>query len=153
MEPYEIDPAVAADWPSIRDLLGRSELATDGLEAHLGTTLVAREPRGIVGCAALELYGNAALLRSLAVEPGTRETGVGTALAVAALELARRRRVRRVYLLTKTAVDFFPRFGFVRVARADVPAAVRRSVEFTHLCPASAAVMLLELRAEGDGPG
>lgn len=151
MEAYEIDPAVAADWPSIRDLLARSGLPVGGLEPHLGTTLVAREPRGIIGCVALEAYVDAALLRSLAVEPGMGGTGVGTALTVAALELARRRHVRRVYLLTETAVDFFSRFGFAQISRADVPALVRGSVEFTHLCPDSAAVMLLELRGEGEG--
>jgi amino-acid N-acetyltransferase len=153
LEAYEITPAAGEDWPSLRALLARSGLADDGLGPHLGSTLMARDARGIIGCAALELYDDAALLRSLAVDASERGTGVGTALTVAALELARRHHVRRVYLLTETAADFFPRFGFTPVARAHVPATVRQSVEFTHLCPDSAAVMLLELRSEEEGLG
>jgi amino-acid N-acetyltransferase len=43
--------------------------------------------------------------------------------------------------LTTTAEHFFPKFGFERIARADVPSSVQRSVEFTSVCPASATVM------------
>jgi amino-acid N-acetyltransferase len=151
MEAYEITAAAEADWPSMVDLLTRSKLPVEGLAPHRDTALVAREPGRIIGCAALELYGNDALLRSVAVEPSFKGSGVGTGLTVAALELARRHHVRRVYLLTETAAEFFPRFGFAPVQRGAVPAAVRQSVEFTRLCPESAAVMLLELRAEGAG--
>ncbi len=151
MEAYEITAAAEVDWPSIANLLARSKLPVQGLSPHLGSALVARERERIIGCAALELYGDDALLRSVAVEPSSKGSGVGTALTVGALELARRRHVRRVYLLTETAGGFFPRFGFVPVQRADVPEAVSQSVEFTQLCPQSATVMLLELRAEGAG--
>jgi amino-acid N-acetyltransferase len=153
METYEITTAAEADWPSIAHLLAVSKLPVEGLAPHLGSALVARERDRIVGCAALELYGNDALLRSVAVDPSRKGSGLGTALTVGALELARRRQVRRVYLLTETAAAFFPRFGFATVERAAVPDAVRQSVEFTQLCPQSATVMLLELRADGTGGG
>lgn len=100
MEAYEIRAAVAADWPGIESLLARSGLPVDGLAPHRETALVARELGRIIACAALEVYDDVALLRSVAVEPSLRGSGVGTAVTVAALELARRRRVRRVYLLT-----------------------------------------------------
>ncbi len=44
-------------------------------------------------------------------------------------------------LLTTTAEDWFPRFGFVRIARDAVPAALHASAELRGACPASAAVM------------
>jgi len=44
-------------------------------------------------------------------------------------------------LLTTTAADFFPKFGFEPIARADVPASVQSSIEFTSACPATATVM------------
>ena len=37
--------------------------------------------------------------------------------------------------------EFFPKFGFEQIARADVPASVQASVEFQSACPASAVVM------------
>jgi amino-acid N-acetyltransferase len=151
MEAYDIGTAVAADGPEIERLLARSGLPVEGLAGHWETVLVAREPGRIIGCAALEVYHDAALLRSVAVEPSRQGSGVGTAVTVAALALAHRRRVRRVYLLTETAAEFFSRFGFAPVTRGDVPDPVKRSEELTHLCPESATVMLLELRAEGAG--
>lgn len=148
-EPYEIVPADPAHWSAIADLVTGSGLPLDGLEPHLGSTIVAREPAGIVGCAALELYGPDALLRSVAVAPARRGSGVGLALTAASIELARRHGVRTVWLLTETAADFFPRFGFEQATREAVPVAVRQSVEFTTACPASAAVMRLSLRSAG----
>jgi N-acetylglutamate synthase-like GNAT family acetyltransferase len=99
----------------------------------------------IVGCAALERYGEHALLRSVAVDAHLRGQGWGQRLTHAALDLARTAGVHKVYLLTETASAFFPRWGFRPIARAAVPAAVQQSVEFTHACPASALVMAVTL--------
>ena len=63
----------------------------------------------------------------------------------AALALARRQGITHVYLLTETAANFFPRFGFRPVDRSQVPPAVQNSIEFTSLCPASALAMELRL--------
>jgi len=143
-----IASALTDDLPEVLTLLARSELPGDGLAEHAATLLVARTGGRIVGSAALELYGGAALLRSVAVEADQRGTGLGQRLTNAALDLARQRGVRRVYLLTETAADFFPRFGFRTIARDAVDPAVRGSVEFTTLCPASATAMVLELAAD-----
>ena len=94
---------------------------------------------------ALELYGGAALLRSLAVAPERRGEGLGLRLARSAVALARARGAREVFLLTETAAGFFPRLGFEPVDRAAAPPAVRESVEFRSACPAGAALMRLAL--------
>ena len=140
-----IAPAQRQDLPDILALLRASGLPEAGLGDHLATTLVARDGRGIVGCAAVELYGPAALLRSVAVVAALRGQGLGQRLTTAALDLAQRRGVRRVYLLTETAADFFPRFGFRPITRPEVEPVVRRSAEFTSACPASALVMAMDL--------
>ena len=100
-----------------------------------------------MGCAALELYGQAALLRSVAVAWDLRSTGLGRRLTEAALELSRHLGVEEAYLLTETADHFFPRFGFRPIPRSEVPRSVRSSIEFTSACPASARAMMLDLRA------
>lgn len=100
----------------------------------------------MVGCAALELYGDAALLRSLAVTPSQRGHGLGQRLTQVALDLARQCGVSAVYLLTETAADFFPRFGFQPIPRDAVPPSVQLSIEFTEACPVSAQVMALRLK-------
>jgi amino-acid N-acetyltransferase len=143
-----IDSARDAELPAVLALLERAGLPPDGLSDHIATTLVARAASSIVGSAALELYGNAALLRSVAVDEAWRGRRMGQQLTRAALDLARRHGVTTVYLLTETATDFFPRFGFQPIARADVAPAVQQSVEFTSACPASAAVLALDLHTE-----
>lgn len=139
-----IEPARQEDLSAILSLLARNGLPQDGLSDHLAAALVARDGEAVLGCAALELYGSAALLRSVCVEEALRGQGWGQRLTQAALELARQRGVARVFLLTETARDFFPRFGFRAVPRDEVDPAVQSSVEFTTACPQSAQAMLLE---------
>ena len=141
----DISPATPADLPAILALLAASKLPRAGIEAHVASTLVARQEPGVVGTAALELYGGAALLRSVAVATERRGQGLGAALTAAALDLARRRGVRTVYLLTETAGQFFPRFGFTAITRAQVEPAVLESPEFSTACPKSALVMVKQL--------
>jgi amino-acid N-acetyltransferase len=140
-----IAAATNADLPAVLDLLQRTKLPRAEIERHVPTILVAREGERIVGCAAIEPYGAAALLRSVAVEPSSRGLGLGQQLTRAALDLARARGVKSVYLLTETAAEFFPRFGFRTVARKEVDPGVQRSVEFTGACPDSAIAMRVDL--------
>jgi N-acetylglutamate synthase-like GNAT family acetyltransferase len=136
-----ITRATEADGPSIVQLLRNSGLPTDGLIDHLKTALVARDGADVVGCAAIELYADGALLRSVAVAPAARGRGVGGQLTEAAIALARSFGVPNVYLLTTTAESYFPKFGFVETTRDRVPTGVQQSVEFRSACPASAIVM------------
>ena len=140
-----IRAATTGDLAAVKRLLETNKLPLAGLEEHVATTLVAQRSARIVGCAAIEIHGTAGLLRSVAVDEARRGTGMGHQLTQAALDLARARGVTRVFLLTTTAATFFPRFGFREVARADVDAAVRDSVEFTTACPASAVAMRADL--------
>lgn len=138
-------PAAPSDAPAVLALLEAAGLPAEGVEAHLSGFLVAEADGALAGVAGLERYGDAALLRSVAVAPSSRGTGLGGLLTSRALESAAGGGARAVYLLTTTAEEYFPRHGFRRIARDAVPAAVRKSVEFTTACPSTAAVMVLEL--------
>ena len=141
-----IEPASDADGPSILQLLLEAGLPIDGLLEHLHTAFVARDGAAIVGCAALEVYADGVLLRSVAVSPTARGHGLGDRLTDAAIRLAQSLRAPAVYLLTTTAESYFPRFGFVPMTREQVPTGVQQSVEFRSACPASAVVMGRTLR-------
>jgi amino-acid N-acetyltransferase len=147
LQDVRIDRADAEDFGAVLALLERCRLPPDGLQAHLPWLLVARQGDSIVGSAALEVYSTGALLRSVAVDPEAQGHGLGQSLTEAALGLARGVGVPAVYLLTTTAERFFPRFGFTRIVREEVPDEVRTSVEFTSACPASAVVMRRSLPA------
>ncbi len=136
-----ITRASQADRPSILQLLRDSGLPIDGLVDHLNTALVARDGAAIIGFAAVEIYADGALLRSVAVVPPARGHGVGERLTEEAVALARSLRTPAVYLLTTTAESYFPRFGFVQTTRDLVPTGVQQSIEFRSACPATAVVM------------
>ena len=136
-----IEKARPDDLADLLRLLEQNLLPIDGLGDHLATALVARKNGQLVGSAALEIYPDGALLRSVAVAPALHGLGLGRELTEAAIRLALERRAPAIYLLTTTAEQFFPRFGFERISRREVPAAVRASVEFTSACPSTATVM------------
>jgi amino-acid N-acetyltransferase len=136
-----IEFAKDRDLPEVRSLLQRLSLPLDGIDEHVKTMLVAREDGHIIGTAALELYEDGALLRSVAVDPRQQGKRLGHELTEAALRLAAAHSADTVFLLTTTAERFFPKFGFEPIARDDVPASVQASVEFRFACPASAIVM------------
>ena len=139
--PTQIESAHPADAADILALVAQSGLPTDGLNDHLASAVVAREDGRMVGTAALELYSDGALLRSVAVSAKHQGRGLGHHLTEAAIALARDRGAAAMYLLTTTAERFFPKFGFESITRADVPPGVRTSIEFTSACPSSAMVM------------
>ena len=137
----DIVPGGASDLPQIMALLESNGLPIAGLGEHLGAILVARDRDTVVGCAAVEIYGSSGLLRSVAVAKDRRGTGLGQWLTRAALDLAGTRGVRTIYLLTTTAAEFFPRFGFARVSRDAIDLALQQSHELRGACPATAIAM------------
>ncbi len=144
----EIRPATSRDYPAVADLLSGSGLPTAGLDETLPQALVAVGADGrVAGCVALELYGDIALLRSLAVAAALRGSGLGERLAREALRLASSVGAHDVYLLTETAAGFFPRFGFIQEDRTLAPVPLKASVEFRSACPSSAVLMHLAVPA------
>jgi amino-acid N-acetyltransferase len=103
-----------------------------------GGTLVA-----VVG---LELYGEVGLLRSLAVLPSYRNTGLGNKLVRHVESFAKQYGIEQLYLLTTTAEDYFLRFGYVPAIRDSAPMAIKATSQFSGLCPASSAFLIKQLR-------
>lgn len=145
--PIVIDAARASDLPAVHRLLEAQQLPLDGVDGHLDTMIVARTDKGVVGAAAIELYADGALLRSVVVADAHQGQGLGHRLTESALQVASRHGADTVFLLTTTADGFFPRFGFGPIPRGEVPASVQASVEFQSACPTSATVMKKTLAA------
>jgi amino-acid N-acetyltransferase len=136
--------ATSADLGVARRLIGEAALPVAGLDS--AAVLLVAEARGeLIGTVALEQHGSgpatAFLLRSAAVHPAWRGRGVGVALTAAALERVDRAGAP-VGLLTETALDYFPRFGFAAIPRDELPGALSASAELQGACPSSARAML-----------
>lgn len=135
----QVRTAVPADRPAVASLVVARGLPNDGLEG-VWRTWVATSADKIVGTASLERHGDTLLLRSVAVASDFAGAGVGARVVGAALHAADA--IGPVALLTETAADWFPRFGFVVTSRSQIPAVLAASPELQHACPASAIAML-----------
>ena len=145
-QPVVVRTARPTDLAAARKLLERASLPVGGLDEQFGAGYaVAESGNEVVGLAGVERHGPFGLLRSAAIDPAWRGQGIGEALTRNRLAWAAAAGVQSVYLLTETAADWFPRFGFTRVDRGAVPPEIAASSEFAHLCPASAVVMKLDL--------
>jgi amino-acid N-acetyltransferase len=149
MTPFTIRPATAQDLGAVEAALRDSELPLDGLHDQFGDAYAVAECDGqVIGVEGIEVHGEDGLLRSAAVVAGWRGKGVGEALTRDRIAWARSRGLRSLYLLTTTAGDYFPRFGFARAERDAAPLAVRRSREFAEACPSTALFMSLQLHGD-----
>jgi amino-acid N-acetyltransferase len=136
------EPARPHDLRGALELLGRTELTDQDVAERWGHYFVVREDDGrVVGVAGLEIHGEDGLLRSVAVDAEYRGQGLSASLVEAAVERAKRVRLRDLYLLTTTARDYFARRGFAECSRDEAPAPIRESWEFRTGCPSTAAFM------------
>jgi len=145
MNGISLRQALAADWDAIAALLQACKLPRAGARDHLEAIVVAEHEGALVGVAGLEIYGDIALTRSVAVAVHQRGQGLGGRLIEALVRQAKERGIRHLYLLTTTAREYFPRFGFKELSKAAAPTQLQASVEFNGACPASAIFMQLEL--------
>ncbi|HUQ98398.1 MAG TPA: arsenic resistance N-acetyltransferase ArsN2 [Gemmatimonadaceae bacterium] len=143
-----IRAAQAADIEPVQTLLSSNDLPLDGVSDNFHEFIVADDAGQIAGAIGLERFGSAALLRSAVVTPDQRGSGIGAKLVHDLLHRARETGVSEIYLLTTTAENYFPRFGFKRTTRDAVPQAVKQSPEFRGACPDSAIVMARQLDTE-----
>jgi amino-acid N-acetyltransferase len=144
--PVTLRAATPADLGAVRDLLHRHQLPTADLAESHPQFVVACEAERLIGAGALERFGSAALLRSVAVAPARRGSGVGRRIVEELERRARTSGIGELILLTTTAREFFERLGYRTADRAQIPPAVLTSAEFRSLCPASAACMTKNLR-------
>jgi amino-acid N-acetyltransferase len=126
---------------SVVAMLEAEKLPVGDLPAGLDNFVVALENNEVIGAAGLETYGNHGLLRSLAVKPAFRSRGVAGKLLKEIENNALNKGLTAVYLLTETAPDYFGKKNYKQVSRAEVPAEVQQSSEFSYACPQSAIVM------------
>lgn len=142
----DIRPAVPQECDKVALLLKISGLAIHDIDSCLDGFLVAYDGDRLVGTVGIETYGDIGLLRSLAVDTGYRNQRIGARLFREALDLARSRQIKDLYLLTTTAASYFSRRGFRTIPRQDVPTVIQQTEQFSSICPDSASVMELHLQ-------
>jgi amino-acid N-acetyltransferase len=133
----------------IKKLLAECDLPHEDIRSsQLQHFWVACENTRLAGVVGLEILGNHALLRSLAVTPHARSKGLGKQLTVKAEQHARSFQVGTLYLLTLTAAEFFIKLGYQIMKREDAPATLQNTTEFQGICPVSAKCMTKSLKPD-----
>ncbi len=140
-------PARIRDIPPIKKILSDLDLLTIGVSTESADRfLVLRNETGFVGCVGLEVFGEDAILRSLAVKKSARGVGYGWLLADTIIAEAKHRGVKQLYLVTQTAKDYFAeKHGFRIIEAATASPAVRESDIFQAEMCADATAMRLDL--------
>ncbi|PID44399.1 MAG: GNAT family N-acetyltransferase [Proteobacteria bacterium] len=98
--------------------------------------------KGVVGS---ELYGECALLRSLAVLASARLEGIGASLLSTQEKFLSEAGVTSVYLLTDTAQQYFRKFGYCEISRNEAPVSIQNTKQFSGLCGKNAVFMIKKL--------
>ena len=101
----------------------------------------------LIGSAALEIFGEDSLLRSICVVEEERGRAVGKSIVADMLERSKANHQKRIFLLTETAQHFFQKLGFKTIERGLVPQQVKASSEFASVCPSSAICMMIEIES------
>jgi amino-acid N-acetyltransferase len=138
----------AESFEAFRALLRSVNLPCDDLSMDRHILIGYYEDDKLIGTGALELFGQYALLRSLAVKDALRGHKLGSRITDELIDIAREKKVSKIYLLTETARLFFKRKGFVEIDRKDVPAEVQGSSEFSGVCSDTAVCMVKTLQVQ-----
>ncbi len=135
--------ASSGDEPWIRQLLTLCGLPHEDLTPeHLSHFWVIKEKGEIPGSVGLEIHGQFALLRSLAVDPRFRKRGFASESTKKAENFAISHNIQEIYLLTMTAESFFRKRGYEKTERNSAPPEIQETTEFQNLCPTSSVCMV-----------
>lgn len=142
-----IRPAKRSEAVEIAELLQRCKLVREEIsDKSCSSFFTLRNERGLAGCVALEVLGDDGILRALAIDTESRGVGYGWMLADMAVSHARYRGVKRIYLLTATASDFFAtKLGFRIIDPSTVSSQVSASAAFAQSSETGVVAMRLDV--------
>ena len=135
------EPLSCAELGAAAEALAASGLPADDVEADDVRLFAFKLGGRTVGYGGLEIHGDAALLRSILVDPGMRRQGFGFRIVEELIARAAAERARQAFLLTTNAANTFKRFGFAVVDRKDAPQAILATRQAAGPCPATTTLM------------
>jgi len=121
-----------ADRAGMYALLHSCHLSTMGLFSPNSIYVVALRDDAVIGACGLELDGAAALLRSLAVDPSARATGLSTRLIAMLIDHARNEGVRRLFTFSKDTGDYFVHKGWRDLPLAEAVPQIENTAQVRH---------------------
>lgn len=129
------------EFDSVFELLAEAKLDFSDLKQP-NIRLFRFEENGLtIGAGGLEIFGDQALLRSVAVKKELQGEGLGKEMVAQIEQAARKSGIKSFYLLTNTAPEFFKSIGYQQIDRNDFAEPLKQTTQFSGLCPVSAVCM------------
>ncbi|MGB9812283.1 MAG: GNAT family N-acetyltransferase [Thermovenabulum sp.] len=132
------------DFDRIKEIVTTCSLCGCGLEKWFSNFMVIEEDEKVIGTGGLEIYGEYAVLRSVAVLPEFRNQGLGDGLVRSLINLADRLGVKTIYLFTEKAMGFFEKIGFKKTSREEIQEKCPNTDQLSG-CPLNATPMKLDI--------
>jgi amino-acid N-acetyltransferase len=137
-----IRDSTESDRAAILALLSSCGLPVEDIDSCAALRFLVAELDGaVVGCTGWEAGGAEALIRSLAVAPLLRDTGIGSSLLREVETRCHAEGVRAAFVLTTTAEKYLAGHGYLRLDRSEAPTSIQATSEFRTTCPVSAVFM------------
>ena len=114
-----IRPGKVDDVAAIEALLTAAHLPARLVAEFIDAFLVAERDGRVVAAGGLEVYEDAAVLRSVVVNDGLRGSGLGRDIACRLMDNARRAGAADLYLFTIDSWPFWQKLGFIEVPMLD----------------------------------
>lgn len=130
------------EFYSTFDLLKTSKLDPSDLNQTNIRLFSLKEDENLIGVGGLEVIGDVALLRSVAVDPAYQKRGLGAQLVSQIEKAAKESGLTSLYLLTNTAADFFKAQNYQVIHRDNFAESLKQTAQFSGLCPVSAVSMM-----------
>ena len=134
-----------ANLAQLEDLLCLNYLPTQDCAAQVQNFYGIFDGDELIAAGGLEPAADYALLRSIVVKEQYRASGLGRSISEYLVSLAEAEGRQAAYLLTETAGSYFQKLGFTPLSRAEVPAAIAQTRQFSALCPDSASCLVMPL--------
>lgn len=140
-----INELAPEEFDSVFDILAESKLDYSDLKQPNIRLFRLIENELTIAVGGLEIYGDQALLRSVAVKSELQGKGLGKKIVTKIEDVARQSEIRSLFLLTTTASNFFASIGYQKIDRDDFAEPLKQTAQFAGLCPASAVCMKKEI--------
>jgi len=129
------------EFEKVYVLLRESKLDSSDLNQPNIRLFRAEENGELIGVGGIEIFGDQALLRSVAVGDKFHGKGFGTEVVNQIERISKVSGISALYLLTTTARGFFESRGYQLIHRDEFPEELKQTAQYSGLCPVSAICM------------
>ncbi len=140
-----IQPLNKTNLPSIKVLLESYELPDSDIETSHALFFGIKKKNQLLVTGAIEIYDSDAILRSVAVHRDFQKIGYGKIMVKFLEKKAIQLGIKKLYLLTTTAENFFRKCNYNSISRELCPESIKTSTQFAEICPSNASCMCKKL--------